>query len=343
MSQPSLHPFEARLAEAWPPANWRELHVLLAVSGGPDSVALLRAMGRLNSGPTGRLVAAHFNHGWRATAAADEAFVRQLCARLKVPLECGRAELTLPLATDGLESAGRDLRYAFLKHTAQHLGARYVATGHTADDQAETILHHIVRGTGLAGLRGIRRVRDLGPAVTLIRPMLAFRRTEVLDYLADLGQDYCHDETNLDVRFTRNRIRHELLPLLQREFNPQVAEALLRLGALAGQAQDVIGGLVGKLTAECVSTSNSQVTVDCRRLADCHEYLVRELFVEIWRQQNWPLHAMGFDEWNKLAVMARLAAALAPAAKPADEVRTRTLPGKIRAQVEPGVLRLGPG
>src|SRR5262249_19663731 len=146
---------------------------------------------------------------------------------------------------DGLEAAARDARYHFLRSTAERLGARYVATGHTADDQVETILHHILRGSGLAGLAGVPRLRSPSAAVTLIRPLLTIERTEVEDYLRQLGQDYRCDASNLSTEHTRNRIRHELLPLLADRFNPHVRDALRRLGTLAGEAQEVLSGLAG--------------------------------------------------------------------------------------------------
>jgi tRNA(Ile)-lysidine synthase len=121
---------------------------------------------------------------------------------------------------DGVEAAARAARYEFLQATAERLGARYVATAHTADDQAETVLHHIVRGTGLAGLAGMSRARSLGAAATLIRPLLSFRRRDVIEYLGALGQSYCEDTTNRDPAFTRSRIRHELLPLLASGLQP---------------------------------------------------------------------------------------------------------------------------
>ena len=172
---PALHPLETRLAEAWPPEDWQDVTVLVAVSGGADSVALLRAIVALKTAGEGRLVAAHLNHQLRpAEAEADQALVVELCRRLGVACEVGRVRLDLagPEGRDGLEAAARRARYQFLEATAARLGARFVVTAHTADDQAETILHRILRGTGIGGLSGMARARPLGPA-TLIRPLLA--------------------------------------------------------------------------------------------------------------------------------------------------------------------------
>ncbi len=234
-------PLERKIGEAWPPQRWREMTVLAAVSGGPDSVALLRALDRLRPGVTEKLVVGHFHHGLRGErATADQQFVVDLCRSLGIRCELGQADLSQRLTGDGLEAAARESRYRFLQETAERLGARYVVTGHTADDQAETILHHILRGTGLSGLAGMRRVRLLSPAVTLVRPLLEVSRREVFEYLGRVEQPFCQDETNLDRSLTRNRIRHELLPLLAENYSPTIVEALLRLGGLAGDAQRVV-------------------------------------------------------------------------------------------------------
>ncbi len=227
-----LHDFESHFAESWPPEDWCEITVLVAISGGADSVALLRAMLRLKTNGAGRICAAHFNHRLRSAADEDELFVRGLCAHWKIPCEIGRAEATQIASApgEGIEEAARRLRYDFLEAAAGNLGARHVVTAHTADDQAETILQRILRGTGLSGLSGIARTRTLGHAA-LMRPLLGFRRAEIERYLADLRQPFRRDDSNSDRRFTRNRIRRELLPLLIREYNAQAVEAILRLGA----------------------------------------------------------------------------------------------------------------
>jgi tRNA(Ile)-lysidine synthase len=335
-----LLPFEQRLAEAWPPSDWRDVPVLVGVSGGPDSVALLRGLARLGSHSPSesatlagdRIIVAHFNHRLRPEADDDEIFVRELAARLNMPYETFRADPAAFDLRDGLESAARHARYRFLKSTAEQLGARYVAVAHTADDQAETILHHIIRGTGLAGLAGMPRARQLSPAVTLIRPLLAVRRAEVMEYLVQLGQTYRIDATNRSLAPTRNRIRLELLPLLAERFNPNVQEAVLRLGALAGEAHEVIACLANDLAELAVKETQSGVTVDCRRLAGATPYVVREMFSQIWRQHGWPLQDMTYRHWDELAAMTLAAGR--------GERPARVFPGEVMAQADNQELRL---
>ncbi|HUT88592.1 MAG TPA: tRNA lysidine(34) synthetase TilS [Thermoguttaceae bacterium] len=339
-----LHPVESELAAAWPPEAWKDVTVLLAVSGGPDSVALVRAMTTLKGDGRGRLLAAHVNHQLRGDdSEADEAFVVELCRGLGLPCEVHRAQVEQLAAdsSDGLEAAARSVRYELLGQAGCRVGARYVVTAHTADDQAETILHRILRGTGIAGLSGIARARPLGPA-TLIRPLLGLRRVQLLGYLDDLGQAYRVDASNVDTRFTRNRIRHDLLPELAARFNPGVVDALLRLGSLAGEVRAVIDGLVEGLRGPCVVEQGSDgIRIRVPPLVDQPRYVVRELLMAVWRDRGWPLQAMGFAQWDLLADM--VLACREDGTRPERSTsvpRKQTFPGAILAEIGEGHLGL---
>jgi tRNA(Ile)-lysidine synthase len=332
-----LHPFETRLAESWPPEEWLGLTVLLAVSGGADSVALLRSVSALKTGGAGRLCVAHFNHKLRDQADDDQEFVIALCKRFGLCCEVGAGDVAQLAAEtgEGIEPAARRARYEFLRQTAGRLGARFVVTAHTADDQAETILHRVIRGTGIAGLRGMSRSRPLGHA-TLLRPLLGFRRREIEEYLREIGQPYRDDQSNFDRRFTRNRIRHELLPVLARHYNRAVADSLLRLGALAAEVQSVIDDLVDQLQDRAVQIKNqSTVEINADALADQPQYLLRELLVQVWRSQSWPMQAMGYAQWDQLAEMICGSA-------PAFSITAtkKIFPGNVEAELQNGILRL---
>src|SRR5690606_28991705 len=160
----------------------------------------------------------------------DAAWVARLAEELGLEVIVGRAEHAASLAS---EDQARRARYEFLQASAEQVGARYVATAHTADDQAETVLLRILRGSGIEGLAGMPFARPLGPAVTLVRPLLETTRAEVEQYLGQLGQAHRHDATNDQSRFTRNWVRRELLPMLRSHLPQDPAESLLRL---AGQA-----------------------------------------------------------------------------------------------------------
>jgi tRNA(Ile)-lysidine synthase len=334
-----MHAFEGKLAQAWPPTTWGGVSVLVAVSGGPDSMALLRAMHSVQDAGLGRLAVAHFNHRLRGRESdADEAFVAEVAARLHCPYEAGYPPDggIITHRGDGLEAAARRARYQFLTRTAAKLAARYVAVAHTADDQAETILHRILRGTGIGGLAGMGRVRPLSQATTLIRPLLGFRRAEICDYLKDIGQSCRLDATNLDPRRTRNRIRHHLLPELAARFNPDVAGALLRLGSLAGEVQSVVEALVEQLVERSLSESTPcGACIELSRLQGESRYLLREVFMAVWRRQGWPLRHMGFEQWEILATMTK------PSAEgPVSPPQRRTFPGGVLAEISPGRLQL---
>jgi tRNA(Ile)-lysidine synthase len=281
---------------------------VVALSGGPDSVALLRAMLLEVTAP---VVVAHVNHQLRGEESdADEAFVRALHqdlaasdARL-LPLWCQRLEVRAAAGGDNLESVARRLRYDWLAAVASATGAVWVATGHTADDQAETVLHRLLRGTGLGGLAGIPRCRELSPGCLLVRPLLDVRRQDVLDFLQRLGQPFCRDSSNSDLRFTRNRLRHELLPLLTAQFNPATVDVLCRLAEQAGQAQVYIA-VQAKQLLEAAELPRAGATIVLNRqvLSAAVPLLVCEALKLIWERERWPLGEMGFEDWQRVLLV----------------------------------------
>ena len=206
--------------------------VLVALSGGADSTALLRALLLLGY----PVRAFHLNHCLRgAEAERDEAFCRSLCARLQVPLTVSRADIRAESVQRGesIETAARHIRYERLFAAA---GEGRIATAHTADDSVETVLFHLARGTGPEGLTGIPPVRG-----QLVRPLIETTRADVEDFLRQLGQDYVTDSTNADDRYTRNRIRHAVIPVL-REINPALPDAVTRLSGLLRQDNAYLDG-----------------------------------------------------------------------------------------------------
>jgi len=189
--------------------------VLCALSGGRDSMALLSVLGELRETFGFALAAAHFNHHLRPGADRDEAFVRDWCQKAHIPLFCGGADVSgyARKAGRGIEDAARTLRYQFLEETAAAWGADRIATAHHRRDNAETVLLHLLRGSGLRGLGGIAPVRG-----RIIRPLLEAGRTDIDAYLTRRGIPFVEDETNADTSFPRNRLRLELLPLLEESF-----------------------------------------------------------------------------------------------------------------------------
>lgn len=215
----------------------RDETVVVAVSGGPDSVALLHILIKLRDALSLRLHVAHLNHMLRGDAGDNDAeFVCALAQGLGIPCTCESRDTRAHQAgrhNSSVEGAARDVRHAFLAEVADAAGATRIALGHTVDDQAETVLLQLVRGTGLSGLRGMLPVRG-----RLIRPLLGVRRDGILAFLKTKGIEYCIDETNLRVEFARNRMRSVILPILQREFNPRAAENIARTAALVRMAEE---------------------------------------------------------------------------------------------------------
>lgn len=318
---------EVAFLAAWPPARWSDVTTLAAVSGGPDSVALLRAMVRVRPDQAaGRIVVAHYNHRWRgADSDADEAFVNDLAVSLGLECELGQAG---ERATS--EESARDQRYAFLLAAAHRVGARFVAVGHTADDQAETILFRMLRGTGLTGLMGMPPSRQLSEATTLIRPLLAARRAAVNSYLEELGQPFRSDASNRDLRFARNRLRHEVLPDLQKLSTGDVVENLLQLGQQAAEIVAPIQAEARLLLDLLAEFQDSTVLVHLDRLSDLPSRVVlREMFVELWRRRGWPRGEMTSERWEELAE-----------AFTAGSSPKTMFPGGLRLQVTGALLRV---
>lgn len=199
----------------------REQHLLVAVSGGPDSIALLSLLDRLRSSWRLSLTVVHFNYGLRGLESdGDESFVQVCCAERDIPLVVQRPQLHTSRKHSSLQAVAREVRYAAMAQLADELGADRIVLGHTANDQAETILMWMLRGAGLTGLAGMPYVRD----ARIIRPLLPSTRENVLAYLAEARLSYRQDSSNGSSKYRRNRIRHEVMPAMV-----QVAPAAVRI------------------------------------------------------------------------------------------------------------------
>jgi len=224
--------------------------VLCAVSGGRDSMCLLHRMKRLGEEKHFQVAAAHFNHQLRGeNADRDEAFVRAWCKKEGIPFYAGRGDVRAAAKANGwtVEEAARRLRYAFLEETAEKIGAEKIATAHQAEDQTETVLMHLVRGTGPEGLCGIPAVRG-----KLIRPLLRTSRREIEAYLEENGIPHVEDETNQDTALTRNRIRRLVIPQLE-EINPALGEAVERTAAIMRRESDFLDSLAAPYLSDGLS------------------------------------------------------------------------------------------
>jgi tRNA(Ile)-lysidine synthase len=273
--------------------------VLVALSGGGDSVALLVLMRSLHA--SGDLVlagAAHLNHQLRgADSDDDEGFCRAVCARLAVPFIAAREDVAEVARRDkrSLEDAARRTRYGFLTMAADDLGADVIATGHTRDDQAETFLLRILRGAGTRGLAGIRP-----RAGRVVRPLLEVGRDELRAYLAAEGETFREDASNADVRLTRNRVRHEVLPLLRSRFSDSVAGVLAREAELARRDEDFLQRQAIDLARSIVLSENyNEVTFTAAPLVAAHPALGSRV-AQTLLERGADRHPIGFEHVERL-------------------------------------------
>jgi tRNA(Ile)-lysidine synthase len=260
--------------------------VVAAVSGGADSVCLFSVLREL-SVRLGVTVAgvAHLNHKLRGDASdEDERFVAALAARCGVPFF--REEASAEMAGGNLEQSARRERLQFFSRLIREDKANRIATGHTRDDQAETVLFRLLRGSGLAGLAGILPVTREG----LIRPLLNVSRAEVEEFLGARAMSWREDGSNLDRRFSRNRIRHDLLPQLAREWNPEIAGALGHLAELAAEEERWWHGKIVRLAGKLLVASEGGCEVLAEDLARLPKSVARRLV----------RHAVGGAEFDQV-------------------------------------------
>jgi tRNA(Ile)-lysidine synthase len=295
--------FLAALAAGLPAAHDWAFPSVVGVSGGADSVAL--ALGLVRVAPAEavrRLVIAHADHGLRAESAADHDFVAALAERLGVRFVGRRLEVAAARGREGLEGRCRRLRYEFLAAAAHEAGARHVLVAHTADDQAETILHRLLRGTGIAGLAGMRRSRRLADGVALLRPLLHVSRASGREFLAATGQDWREDATNADVRQARNFLRHEILPRSEAGPYPAATDAIVRLGAQAAASAAALASAAEHLLDTHSSRlEDGTVVLRTAGLATLDIHLLAELFARLWEREGWPRRDMTARHYAQLA------------------------------------------
>ncbi len=310
---PPDHELERSLSELWPVSKWLRTRVLVAVSGGADSVACLRAMLRLAGTPT-RIDVAHFNHGWRGEESeGDEAFVSKLCEALGVRLFTGRAADIQGGEIEKSEAGAREARYRFLTDVAYKSGARYVVTAHTASDRVETLLHNLFRGTGLSGVCSPTRYRPLHDDLVLERPLLGCTREQVVDYLQSLGQTFREDSSNHDASFRRNFLRRNLLPLVREQYGPHVDQRLLSFSEIAEEAHSVFQQLATDYLNDVERLARQAHADGMFGRVDQAQFafptavglarpwpVIHEALYRVWIDRGWPLQKMAREHWDEI-------------------------------------------
>jgi tRNA(Ile)-lysidine synthase len=301
--------------------------VVAAVSGGSDSVALLRLL-HLVSGDCRFTLAcvAHLNHGLRGDESdADERFCRELASGLGIAFDVGHCDVAR-LARDehvSIEVAARRARYDFFADAARRLQVDRIATGHTRDDQAETFLLRVLRGAGATGLAGIRPRRGL-----VVRPLLDIRRNDLLAFLASLGQDFRTDSSNRDLRIPRNWVRHRLVPLLAAHLNADIVEVLAREATVLRDEAILLDRLANEAAARLeTALPEHRVRLDARALADLPLALARRVVRQALARTE-DAHFHGFDHVEQVLALSR----------PVGERSAADLPGVRVERIGAGVV-----
>jgi tRNA(Ile)-lysidine synthase len=280
--------------------------VLVALSGGPDSVTLVHLLRELEQ--TGHVVVvglAHFNHQLRGVDADDdEVFCRTMARELGLPIECGSGDVRAAAREQkrSIEDAARVLRYAFLERAANLIGADAIAVGHSRDDQAETFLLRLLRGSGPRGLAAI-----LPRAGRVVRPLIDIPRSELRDYAAGRGLAFREDATNQDLEIPRNRVRHELLPYLEHAFSPGIAAVLAREASIARDDEDHLFLEAIDLARSIVLTREGDsvlVEIDSGALTSLHPSLGARV-ARLALQAQAPGAFVGFDSIDRFLEFAR--------------------------------------
>jgi tRNA(Ile)-lysidine synthase len=327
---------EQSLLDVWPKSSWSTTRILVAVSGGADSVALLRALQTLTDNPK-LLHVAHFNHQWRGLESdTDEQFVSELCSNLSLPLVSMRADMFDVNSIQQTEQAARTARYLFLTRTAYTLGARYVVTAHTASDRIETMLHNLFRGTGLNGVTTPTRFRTLDQDLVLARPLLRCTRSQIINYLSELGQDYRHDSSNLDTAFKRNFIRQKVLPLIESEYGRQFDERLYDFTEIAEEAAQALRFYAESWLEVHVSreSADTELALPMVAFRKTPWPVVQMALESCWKERHWPLQGMSRFHWLQIR-------ALALVDEPSKIWRSKlNLPGNLRLSAKAGWIRI---
>ena len=268
---------EQRVAKAVELAELANTSLVVAVSGGPDSLALLYCLHRISLDLSLNLHAAHLDHSLRPESSTDADFVSEICKQLGIVLTSKRIDVNAHRQDHhlSLEEAAREVRYSFLSNVVLEQGAHAVVTGHTFDDQAETVLMNILRGTGVTGLGGMRTVSYTticNRKTVIVRPLLGVKHDETQEYCKLSGLSPRIDPSNDSLDLTRNRIRHQVMPVLE-VINPAIDAALVRLSENAQNTARALDQQVGEIWDKLVTTNGGTVAVNLQGLKHLHPAL----------------------------------------------------------------------
>lgn len=239
--------------------------IVLGVSGGPDSICMLEILNKLKKELNFQIVVAHVNHMIREEADADEQYVLEFCKNREIEFYAKKINVLDFSKKEKIstEEAGRKARYDFFEEILTKTNSNKIATAHTLNDNAETLLMNIIRGSGTAGLKGIEAKRDI-----YIRPLICMSREEIEEYCKKNNLNPRIDKTNMENIYTRNKIRNQLIPFLRREFNPNIVQTLNRLSDIAKQENEYLEKATKKTFEECIiniESNQEQIVIDLKK------------------------------------------------------------------------------
>jgi len=290
------------------PSSWDwQQPVIIGVSGGADSMALLYSLAELSRREESSSVAvAHVQYDLRPEASHDREFVVEQAEQLGFP--CYWKKVCVQEASSlqqgvGTEAVARQLRYDFFAQLAFEIGARHVAVGHTRDDQAETILHRLLRGTGLGGAAGMDGSRELCEGVSLVRPLLGIRRQKARGFLEAIGRDWREDESNNHICFARNFLRHRVLAEAESSLYPAAVESLVRFGEQASVEKLSRSKIIDTIIEKSIEQKSDGEILIHRKLVGDNSNIMPEALIEIWKRKGWPRQQLSSRHLKQLTEM----------------------------------------
>ncbi|NIM59767.1 MAG: tRNA lysidine(34) synthetase TilS [Candidatus Aminicenantes bacterium] len=268
--------------------------ILIAYSGGADSTGLLALLLELREEWSFELFLGHFNHKLRQSADEDEQFVRGVAKKYSLPLYVGNKDVRFYAQGKklNLEEAGRELRYYFLKKTAHKIGGAKIATGHTLTDQAETFLMRLMRGSGLRGLGGIFPLVE----GMIVRPLIQVERQDIEAYLKEKGIEFRTDESNLDRRFLRNRIRLDLIPYIKKNFEPEIVSSLGRIASIIREEDSLLEKIAEEKAKRAISRKNNRISLEVQPLSTLPRAMARRVVRDFISELKGNLRAISFED-----------------------------------------------
>jgi tRNA(Ile)-lysidine synthase len=282
----------------------KEDRVVAAVSGGPDSTALLVALAQISSLLDFSIIVAHFNHGLRgAKSDEDEKYSQELAGKMGLIFVSGKMDQKLRQKGDSPEDFYRQQRYQFLNKVAENYGAQKIALGHNIQDQAETVLLNILRGSGLEGLRGILPMRE----GKFIRPLIEVSKREIIAFLSEAGISYCQDSSNESKIYLRNKIRSELIPDLKEKFNPGIEENLAQMAQILRQDDEYIRNSVQEaMKSTYIQDQPNRISLNIEYVNGLAPAIRSRLFKKILESLNPEKNGFSFSNINALERLAQI-------------------------------------